>query len=594
MFGKKKNKKQEAVKEMEAKASTSTETPTGATEKAPEQPQAVNSVPQAPQPKPQAPQGMPQQATLQGMPQQMYQQPMPQGYPQGYGYGPAQGYPQGQPMQGWAQMPQGQRPMSQPMQAPQGWMQMPQGQPMPQQARPVQQTVPQGQPFVQPPHPTQSVSDPQGNTSDFSFDNFHHKDDQSKKSDFSYNMDPSMQKPREFTFGGQPIPQQMIPNASEVTKPVEEKTVKKVEEKVEGSPVTPAAPATPVTPPTPNPVPQPQAPYTQPMQGWDVSVMPAEAPKQEAPKPQSQAPTGMFVPGFVPMEEKVDEKVDEKVEETAVTPNEFYIKPAGPVTPEVEYEDMLTPKSESVSTPAPDAYMDVMRNTGGQKVDYRATPEPTPGEDVYQPEYVTPTPQTEFTPVQPMVGEIVGEKKEILVNPTVEEVPVMEATPKVEETAPIEAPTTEWPTKAPVYEDVLKDREFEKLDMEAFKDVFENSEKPKEEPKPVVKLERMPDEKGHVFKSKKERERERQAEEEKAARERMRKAKEAEEKAKHPELKCTKEAEHFLMYDLMKSLNTGNCGMYKTRADMAKAQLEELVKMGYDLDTIYIEAHDTL
>ena len=158
----------------------------------------------------------------------------------------------------------------------------------------------------------------------------------------------------------------------------------------------------------------------------------------------------------------------------------------------------------------------------------------------------------------------------------------------------IEESDEQEPATPVVYEDILKEKEAERLDLNEFKGVFDSEKKEAKAAKPAasarpqnVKMDRAPDEKGRVFRSKKERERERQIEEERAARERARAAKEAKYRAEHPDLKCSKEVEAYLVYELVKSMNKGNCGVVKTRCEMAKAQLEDLVKMGYDLEDLF-------
>lgn len=51
--------------------------------------------------------------------------------------------------------------------------------------------------------------------------------------------------------------------------------------------------------------------------------------------------------------------------------------------------------------------------------------------------------------------------------------------------------------------------------------------------------------------------------------------------------------EAFLAFELMKSLNAGNSGMFHDRAKMAKRELEELQNLGYDLNQIYNAIYDT-
>ena len=46
-------------------------------------------------------------------------------------------------------------------------------------------------------------------------------------------------------------------------------------------------------------------------------------------------------------------------------------------------------------------------------------------------------------------------------------------------------------------------------------------------------------------------------------------------------------AEGYLLFKLVISLNQGNSGNILGRPEMAKRQLDEMVKLGYDLDKIY-------
>lgn len=587
MFGKNKKKKQEveAMKAQEAaNASKGTETPAGAAQKqaAPKEMQSAPHVDNNQQMQPryqQSGQGM-----NQGMRPQMQQGMPPQsfGQPQGFGVpqqnnganGQAQFGPQGynQMQQRMNQAPQSgmqgapnQAPNQWRQPTPQGWNQGPQPQQrMPQEnAQYQQQWQHQETLSSRPemgPRPTSSqVNQPEAekapSENKFSFNDFHQRDNQTKQQDFAYGIDPSMSQPKEFKFGPAPQAEVQPRPLQQNTKPHEEHHVE------QHSMERPQEP-------------QYQAPIQEPAR--PESVCPESRPVQPAQEVgPMQVPGGsMFVPGF----EAPSTPVVEKAPEPAQTPQEE------------------------------DAYMEVMNNVHtGTKVEYRSNPEPTPNEVVYQPEikssaqtvshsaehetnvdmYSYAQPETEKTDVQP---------EQAIENRW--ETPVYEGpTATIEDLKPeekTEESIEQEPAAPVVYEDILKEKEAERLDLNEFKGVFDSEKKDAKATKPAnstrpqnVRMDRAPDEKGRVFKSKKERERERQIEDERAARERARAAKEAKYRAEHPDLKCSKEVEAYLVYELVKSMNKGNCGVVKTRCEMAKAQLEDLVKMGYDLEDLF-------
>lgn len=638
MFGKNKKKKQEveAMKAQEAaNASKGTETPAGAAHEqaAPQEMQSAPHVDNNQQVQPRYQQ--PGQGMNQGMRPQM-QQGMPQqgfGQPQGFGapqnnvangqahFGP-QGYNQShQPQQRMNQTPQGGMqgaPNQWGQPAPQAWNQGPQ----PQQRTPQENVQRQQQwprqemqaprPEIGPrPAPTQ-MNQPEAekapNENKFSFNDFHQRDNQTKQQDFAYGIDPSMSQPKEFKFGPAPqVDAQSRPSSQmgpQMERPhVEQHSMDRQQEpqrnanletrseahtevhgKGYGAPVGAQPQGFPSRQTTrqgqsfAQPQQEPQRPqYQAPVQesARPEPVRPEPRPAQPTPEVgPMQVPGGsMFVPGFE--------------------------VPTAPVVEEV---------SESVQTPQEDAYMEVMNNVHtGTKVEYRSNPEPTPDEVVYQPEvkassqtashsveheahtdmYSYTQPETEKTEVQP---------EQSIENSW--ETPVYEGpTTTIEDLKPeekIEESDEQEPATPVVYEDILKEKEAERLDLNEFKGVFDSEKKEAKAAKPAasarpqnVKMDRAPDEKGRVFRSKKERERERQIEEERAARERARAAKEAKYRAEHPDLKCSKEVEAYLVYELVKSMNKGNCGVVKTRCEMAKAQLEDLVKMGYDLEDLF-------
>ena len=639
MFGKNKKKKQEveAMKAQEAaNASKGTETPAGAAHEqaAPQEMQSAPHVDNNQQVQPRYQQ--PGQGMNQGMRPQM-QQGMPQqgfGQPQGFGappqnngangqahFGP-QGYNQShQPQQRMNQTPQGGMqgaPNQWGQPAPQAWNQGPQ----PQQRTPqenvqrqqqwprqeMQAPRPETGPRPAPVQMNQPEAEKSPNENKFSFNDFHQRDNQTKQQDFAYGIDPSMSQPKEFKFGPAPqVDAQSRPSSQigpQMERPhVEQHSMDRQQEpqrnanletrseahtevhgKGYGAPVGAQPQGFPSRQTTrqgqsfAQPQQEPQRPqYQAPVQepARPEPVRPEPRPAQPTPEVgPMQVPGGsMFVPGFE--------------------------VPTAPVVEEV---------SESVQTPQEDAYMEVMNNVHtGTKVEYRSNPEPTPDEVVYQPEvkassqtashsveheahtdmYSYTQPETEKTEVQP---------EQSIENSW--ETPVYEGpTTTIEDLKPeekIEESDEQEPATPVVYEDILKEKEAERLDLNEFKGVFDSEKKEAKAAKPAasarpqnVKMDRAPDEKGRVFRSKKERERERQIEEERAARERARAAKEAKYRAEHPDLKCSKEVEAYLVYELVKSMNKGNCGVVKTRCEMAKAQLEDLVKMGYDLEDLF-------
>ena len=639
MFGKNKKKKQEveAMKAQEAaNASKGTETPAGAAHEqaAPQEMQSAPHVDNNQQVQPRYQQ--PGQGMNQGMRPQM-QQGMPQqgfGQPQGFGappqnngangqahFGP-QGYNQShQPQQRMNQTPQGGMqgaPNQWGQPAPQAWNQGPQ----PQQRTPqenvqrqqqwprqeMQAPRPETGPRPAPVQMNQPEAEKAPNENKFSFNDFHQRDNQTKQQDFAYGIDPSMSQPKEFKFGPAPqVDAQSRPSSQmgpQMERPhVEQHSMDRQQEpqrnanletrseahtevhgKGYGAPVGAQPQGFPSRQTTrqgqsfAQPQQEPQRPqYQAPVQepARPEPVRPEPRPAQPTPEVgPMQVPGGsMFVPGFE--------------------------VPTAPVVEEV---------SESVQTPQEDAYMEVMNNVHtGTKVEYRSNPEPTPDEVVYQPEvkassqtashsveheahtdmYSYTQPETEKTEVQP---------EQSIENSW--ETPVYEGpTTTIEDLKPeekIEESDEQEPATPVVYEDILKEKEAERLDLNEFKGVFDSEKKEAKAAKPAasarpqnVKMDRAPDEKGRVFRSKKERERERQIEEERAARERARAAKEAKYRAEHPDLKCSKEVEAYLVYELVKSMNKGNCGVVKTRCEMAKAQLEDLVKMGYDLEDLF-------
>lgn len=635
MFGKNKKKKQEveAMKTQEAaNASKGTETPAGAAHEqaAPQEMQSAPHVDNNQQMQPRYQQ--PGQGMNQGMRPQM-QQGMPQqgfGQPQGFGappqnngangqahFGP-QGYNQShQPQQRMNQTPQGGMqgaPNQWGQPAPQAWNQGPQ----PQQRTPqenvqrqqqwprqeMQAPRPETGPRPAPVQMNQPEAEKAPNENKFSFNDFHQRDNQTKQQDFAYGIDPSMSQPKEFKFGPAPQADAQSRPSSQMERPHEERHVEQhsierpqepqrnanfearpeahteVHGKGYGAPVGaqpqgfPSRQATRQGQPFAQPQQAPQHPqYQAPAQ---EPVRPEPRPAQPTPEVgPMQVPGGsMFVPGFE--------------------------APTAPVVEGVP-EPVQTPQEE-------DAYMEVMNNVHtGTKVEYRSNPEPTPDEVVYQPEvkassqtashsveheahtdmYSYTQPETEKTEVQP---------EQSIENSW--ETPVYEGpTTTIEDLKPeekIEESDEQEPATPVVYEDILKEKEAERLDLNEFKGVFDSEKKEAKAAKSAasarpqnVKMDRAPDEKGRVFRSKKERERERQIEEERAARERARAAKEAKYRAEHPDLKCSKEVEAYLVYELVKSMNKGNCGVVKTRCEMAKAQLEDLVKMGYDLEDLF-------
>lgn len=649
MFGKNKKKKQEveAMKAQEAaNASKGTETPAGAAQEqaAPQETQPAPHVDnnQQIQPRYQQPgQGMNQgmrPQTQQGMPQQGY------GQPQGFGaptpqnvantqppFGP-QGYNQShQPQQRMNQAPQSgmqgvpnQAPNQAPNQwgqpAPQGWNQGHQPQNMQRQQQwggpqsmPPRQGMQSQRPEMVSHHAPAQMNQPEAektpSENKFSFNDFHQRDNQTKQQDFAYGIDPSMSQPKEFKFGPAPQAEMQSRPLTQDEKPHEENHVE------HSSMERPQAPQRNTTVEA---RPEPRAGIHGKEYGAPIGAQPQGFPSRQATRQER--------PFVGPQQETQYSQYQAPIQEPArPEPIRPETRPAQP-TPEagpmqVPGGSMFVPgfeapvtsvvkeNSESVQTPQEeDAYMEVMNNVHtGTKVEYRSNPEPTPNEVVYQPEikssaqtvshsaehetnvdmYSYAQPETEKTDVQP---------EQAIENRW--ETPVYEGpTATIEDLKPeekIEESVEQEPTTPVVYEDILKEKEAERLDLNEFKGVFDSEKKEAKAAKPAnptrpqnVKMDRAPDEKGRVFKSKKERERERQIEEERAARERARAAKEAKYRAEHPDLKCSKEVEAYLVYELVKSMNKGNCGVVKTRCEMAKAQLEDLVKMGYDLEDLF-------
>lgn len=643
MFGKNKKKRQEveAMKAQEAaNASKGTETPAGAAQEQAAQ-QEMQSAPhvdnnQQMQPRYQQPgQGM-----NQGMRPQM-QQGMPQqgfGQPQGFGappqnngangqahFGP-QGYNQShQPQQRMNQTPQGgmqgasnqtSNQWGQP--APQAWNQGPQ----PQQRAPQENVQRQQQwprqemqgprpemgPRPAPAQMNQPEAEKVPNENKFSFNDFHQRDNQTKQQDFAYGIDPSMSQPKEFKFGPAPQVDAQSRPSSQMERPHEERHVEQHSMECPQEPQRNANLET-----------RPEA-HTE-VHGKEYGV-PIGAQPQGFPSRQTTRQGQPFVqPQQAPQHPQYQAPTQEPTRPESVRPEP---RPAQP-TPEVGpmqvpggsmfvpgFEAPTAPVVEEVSEPAQvpqeDAYMEVMNNVHtGTKVEYRSNPEPTPDEVVYQPEvkassqtashsveheahtdmYSYTQPETEKTEVQPEQSIENSWETPVYEGPTAT-IEDLKAEEKIEESDEQE------PATPVVYEDILKEKEAERLDLNEFKGVFDSEKKEAKAAKPAasarpqnVKMDRAPDEKGRVFKSKKERERERQIEDERAARERARAAKEAKYRAEHPDLKCSKEVEAYLVYELVKSMNKGNCGVVKTRCEMAKAQLEDLVKMGYDLEDLF-------
>lgn len=649
MFGKNKKKKQEveAMKAQEAaNASKGTETQTGVAQEqaAPKEMQSAPHVDNGQQMQPsyqQPGQGMNQgmrPQMQQGMPQQSFGQPQGFGMPsqnngvngqeqfghQGYNQALQSGM-QGVPNQwrqpapqGWSQGPQPQQRMPQEnVQHQQKWNN-PQ-QMMHQQPSRATHTAPVTQqpvnPMQQAPRPemgprsaSAQVNKPEvekvPNGNKFSFNDFHQRDTQAKQQDFAYGIDPSMSQPKEFKFGPVSQPDAQPRPLSQMGMPheechVEQRSVELSQEsqrnasfetrqeahgKGYGAPVGA----------------QPQG---FPSRQTARQEQPFAQPQQESQRPQYQAP--------------VQEPVRPESARPESRPESRPVQPAQEAGPmQVPGGSMFVPGFEAPSTPvvekAPkpqeeDAYMEVMNNAHtGTKVEYRSNPEPTPDEVVYQPE-VKSSSQTGSHSVEHEVHANMysytqpDEKVEIQSEQSIEnhwETPVYEGpTATIEDLKPeeeTEESIEQEPVAPVVYEDILKEKEAERLDLNEFKGVFDSEKKDTKAVKPAnptrpqnVKMDRAPDEKGRIFKSKKERERERQIEEERAARERARAAKEAKYRAEHPDLKCSKEVEAYLVYELVKSMNKGNCGVVKTRCEMAKAQLEDLVKMGYDLEILF-------
>lgn len=643
MFGKNKKKKQEveAMKAQEAaNASKGTETPAGAAQKqaAPKEMQSAPHVDNNQQMQPryqQSGQGM-----NQGMRPQMQQGMPPQGFgqPQGFGApqqnnganGQAQFGPQGynQMQQRMNQAPQSgmqgapnQAPNQWRQPTPQGWNQGPQ----PQQRMPQENVQYQQQWQHQEtlssrpemgPRPTSSqVNQPEAekapSENKFSFNDFHQRDNQTKQQDFAYGIDPSMSQPKEFKFGPAPQAEVQPRPLQQNTKPHEEHHVEQHSMERPQAPQYQAPIQEPAHPETVRQELRPEAHAEVHGKGYGAPVgaqpqgfpsrqtarqeQPFVQPQQESQRPQYQAPVQELARPVQPAQEVGPMQV----------PGGSMFVPG--------FETHSTPVVEKAPEPAQasqeeDAYMEVMNNVHtGTKVEYRSNPEPTPDEVVYQPE-VKSSSQTCSNSVEHEVhadmysyAEPKAEKTEVQPEQTIEnrwETPVYEGpTASIEDLKPeekTEESIEQEPVAPVVYEDILKEKEAERLDLNEFKGVFDSEKKEAKAPKPAasarpqnVKMDRAPDEKGRVFRSKKERERERQIEDERAARERARAAKEAKYRAEHPDLKCSKEVEAYLVYELVKSMNKGNCGVVKTRCEMAKAQLEDLVKMGYDLEDLF-------
>lgn len=643
MFGKNKKKKQEveAMKAQEAaNASKGTETPAGAAQKqaAPKEMQSAPHVDNNQQMQPryqQSGQGM-----NQGMRPQMQQGMPPQsfGQPQGFGApqqnnganGQAQFGPQGynQMQQRMNQAPQSgmqgapnQAPNQWRQPTPQGWNQGPQPQQrMPQEnAQYQQQWQHQETLSSRPemgPRPTSSqVNQPEAekapSENKFSFNDFHQRDNQTKQQDFAYGIDPSMSQPKEFKFGPAPQAEVQPRPLQQNTKPHEEHHVE------QHSMERPQAP-------------QYQAPIQEPTHSETVRQELRPEAHAEVHGKGYGAPVGAQPQGFPSRQTARQEQPFVQPQQESQRPQYQapVQEPARPVQPaqevgpmQVPGGSMFVPGFETHSTPvvekAPepaqasqeeDAYMEVMNNVHtGTKVEYRSNPEPTPDEVVYQPEVKSSSQNVSHSVGHEVHADMYSyaepkaEKTEVQPEQTIEnrwETPVYEGpTATIEDLKPeekTEESIEQEPAAPVVYEDILKEKEAERLDLNEFKGVFDSEKKDAKATKLAnptrqqnVKMDRAPDEKGRVFKSKKERERERQIEDERAARERARAAKEAKYRAEHPDLKCSKEVEAYLVYELVKSMNKGNCGVVKTRCEMAKAQLEDLVKMGYDLEDLF-------
>lgn len=644
MFGKNKKKKQEveAMKAQEAaNASKGTETPAGAAQEqtAPQETQSAPHVDNNQQMQPryqQAGQGM-----NQGMRPQMQQGMPPQGYgqPQGFGAPTPQNGANTQPPfgpQGYNQPHQPQQRMNQAPQsgmqgvpnqahnqwgqtAPQGWNQGPQPQNMQRQQQwggPQSMPPRQGMQSQRPEmvsHPASAqMNQPEiektPNENKFSFNDFHQRDNQTKQQDFAYGIDPSMSQPKEFKFGPVSQPDTQSRSSSQMEKPheerrVEQRSMERPQEPQRNANLETRSEAYAEAHGKGYGAPVGAQPQGFPSRQTARQEQPFVQPQQEAQHPQYQAP------------------VQEPARPESVRPESCPVQPAQEVGPmQVPGGSMFVPGFETPSTPVvektpepaqasqeEDAYMEVMNNVHtGTKVEYRSNPEPTPDEVVYQPE-VKSSSQTCSNSVEHEVrAEMYSyaqpdKKVEVQSEQPIKthwETPVYESpTANIEDLKPeekTEESIEQKPVAPVVYEDILKEKEAERLDLNEFKGVFDSEKKEAKATKPAnptrpqnVRMDRALDEKGRVFKSKKERERERQIEEERAARERARAAKEAKYRAEHPDLKCSKEVEAYLVYELVKSMNKGNCGVVKTRCEMAKTQLEDLVKMGYDLEDLF-------
>lgn len=652
MFGKNKKKKQEveAMKAQEAaNASKGTETPAGAAQKqtAPKEMQSAPHVDNNQQMQPryqQSGQGM-----NQGMRPQMQQGMSPQsfGQPQGFGVpqqnnganGQAQFGPQGynQMQQRMNQAPQSgmqgapnQAPNQWRQPTPQGWNQGPQPQQrMPQEnAQYQQQWQHQETLSSRPemgPRPTSSqVNQPEAekapSENKFSFNDFHQRDNQTKQQDFAYGIDPSMSQPKEFKFGPAPQAEVQPRPLQQNTKPHEEHHV---EQHSMERPQEPQYQAPIQEPARPEPVRQESRPEAHAEIHGKEYGAPVGAQPQGFPSHQTVRQGHPFgQPQQEPQRHQYQAPIQEPARPESVCPESRPVQPAQEVGPmQVPGGSMFVPGFEAPSTPvvekAPepaqtsqeeDAYMEVMNNVHtGTKVEYRSNPEPTPDEVVYQPEVKSSSQNVSHSVGHEVHADMYSyaepkaEKTEVQPEQTIEnrwETPVYEGpTATIEDLKPeekTEESIEQEPAAPVVYEDILKEKEAERLDLNEFKGVFDSEKKDAKATKPAnptrqqnVKMDRASDEKGRVFKSKKERERERQIEDERAARERARAAKEAKYRAEHPDLKCSKEVEAYLVYELVKSMNKGNCGVVKTRCEMAKAQLEDLVKMGYDLEDLF-------
>ena len=629
MFGKNKKKKQEveAMKAQEAaNASKGTKTPAGAAQEqaAPQEAQSAPHVDNNQQMQQRYQQSNDMRPQMQqGMPPQGFGQPQGFGAPMQHNgtnaqssFGP-QGYNQPhQPQQRMNQAPQGGMqgvPNQVPNQvanqwgqpAPQGWNQGPQPQQrMSQenvqrqqqwggpQSMPSRQGMQPQRPEMGPqPAPMEAKKTPSENK--FSFNDFHQRDSQTKQQDFAYGIDPSMSQPKEFKFGQAPQAEMQSRPLPQNEKPHEERHVEHPSMERQQAPQHNTA------------VEAHQEPHAEVHETHDNYYgAPIGAQPQGFPSRQATRQERPFVQ---PQQESQYPQYQAPIQEsTRPEPVRQESRPAQP-TPEVGpmqvpggsmfvpgFEAPSVPvvkeNSESTQTPQEDAYMEVMNNVHtGTKVEYRSNPEPTPDEVVYQPEIKAST-QTVQHPVNNSAHHEVHADMYSYAQPETERTEVVSEQPEEQ----IEESSEQEPTTPVAYEDILKGKEAERLDLNEFKGVFDSEKKEAKATKPVnptrpqnVKMDRAPDEKGRVFKSKKERERERQIEEERAARERARAAKEAKYRAEHPDLKCSKEVEAYLVYDLIKSMNKGNCGVVKTRCEMAKAQLEDLVKMGYDLEDLF-------